>query len=86
MASEAEEQGPGARNTTLKTCEGESIGQVTLQFAERVRTDGKGRLEDGSLIYQACECIQGIESNETFNRSQANNETENRNETNPSLK
>jgi hypothetical protein len=57
VASEAEESGLGPRDAWLRTCDGENIALVTREFAEKVRLDGKGRLEDGSLIHQACECI-----------------------------
>jgi hypothetical protein len=56
VASEAEESGNGVKDTWLRTCDGQDIVKVTKQFAELVRTDGKGRLEDGTLIYQACSC------------------------------
>jgi len=51
VAAEAEESGLGPRDTWLRTCQGEEIAHVTREFAERVRLDGKGRLEDGSLIH-----------------------------------
>jgi hypothetical protein len=54
IAVERDESGSGAKDTWLKTCKGENIKKVTRHFAERIRMEGTGALEDGTLYNVEC--------------------------------
>eukprot|EP00347_Sterkiella_histriomuscorum_P009284 403341798 len=58
---EADESGSGGKNTWLKTCDGNNIAKVTRHYAERVRVEGTGKLQDGRVInLSGCDCGDGF--------------------------
>ena len=56
VAHESEESGSGAKDTNLLTCKGAVIAKVTKHYAERVRMEGTGRLQDGRMVNLDCDC------------------------------
>ncbi|CDW79688.1 3d domain protein [Stylonychia lemnae] len=59
---ESDESGSGPKNTQLKTCSGKTIATVTRHYAERVRMEGTGKLNDGKVINLGdCDCGDGFE-------------------------
>ncbi len=57
LCMESEESGSGSKNTVLGTCSGKKIATVTSHYAERVWTEGSGKLNDGRVINLGdCDC------------------------------
>eukprot|EP00347_Sterkiella_histriomuscorum_P005940 403354680 len=64
---ESDESGSGAKDTWLKTCKGKNIAQVTRHYAERVRMEGTGKLNEGSVVNLGdCDCGNGFSCFEKF--------------------
>jgi hypothetical protein len=64
---ESEESGSGSKNTSLKTCNGKTIAKVTKHYAERVRMEGTGKLNDGRVINLGdCDCDDGFSCFEAY--------------------
>jgi len=64
---ESDESGSGPKNTDLKTCDGKTIATVTSHYAERVRMEGTGKLEDGRVVNLGdCDCGQGFSCFSSF--------------------
>jgi 3D (Asp-Asp-Asp) domain-containing protein len=51
----------GADDTALGTCESAFIADVPYAFATSIRTEGTGKLEDGTMLNIDCDCGGGFD-------------------------
>ena len=58
---ESDESGSGPKDTKLQTCSGQTIASVTYHYADRVRMEGTGKLNDGRVVnIGGCDCGSGF--------------------------